>query len=172
MALATSTIIAAAALATAATGAIQAYSAYQQGQAQSRMAAYNALIARQNAELAAEQMKISKKEKEIIESRQRREAERVLASQRAAWAKAGVEMAGTPLMVEAETLTEADIDALAIRYASTVEQSKLLAQQAGYKQEEMLQKMAAKQYRTAGYLGAGTSLLTGLGQAGYMYYKR
>lgn len=149
-----------------------AYSMYAQAQAQRRMAEYNALIARQNAELATEQMIISQKEKEIAEARHRRKTEKILGAQKAAWAKAGVELAGTPLIVEAETLTEAELDALAIRYAGTVEQSQILAQQAGFRQEEVLQRMGARQYRTAGFLGAGTTLLTGLGQVGYYMGQR
>lgn len=151
-----------AAIATVIGAGISAYSAYAQGQAQSRMAAYNALIARQNAELASEQIEIARKEKEITEARQRREAERKIAAQKPLWAKAGVTMEGTPLIVEAESLTEAELDALAIRYAGTVEQSKILAQQAGWKQEEMLQRMRGRSARAGGYLEAGTSLLTGL----------
>ena len=156
----------------AAAGAgISAYSAYSQGQAQSRMAEYNALIARQNAELASGQMDIAKKEKDIMEARLRRRTEQTLASQRAGFAKAGVEPAGTPLIVAAGTITEADLDAMAIRYAATIERGQILAQQAGLKQEERLQRMAGRQYQTAGYLGAGASLLSGIGQVASIYYS-
>ena len=150
------------AIAVIASAALGAYSAYAQGQAQSKMAAYNALIARQNAELARKQMAIAKTEKEIIEARHRREAEKTLAAQRAGWAKAGVSMEGTPLIVAAESMSEAELDALAIRYASTVEQSQILAQAAGYEQQAQLERMRGRAARTAGYLGVGTSLLGGV----------
>ena len=172
MAIATSTLLTIAAAAAVASAGISAYSQYAQGQAQSRMAAYNARIASQNAELAMEQMGIAKTQKEIMEARHRRGTEKILSAQRAGWAKAGVEMAGTPLIVEAETITEADLDALAIRYAGTVEQGQIMAQVAAQRQEAALQKMAGRAARTAGYLGAGTSLLTGLSQAGYYYSQR
>jgi DNA helicase IV len=159
-----------AAVASVLAAGISAYSAIQQGNAQARMAALNAKIASQNASLALEQMEIARREKAIEEARHRRRMEKILAEQRAAWAKAGVEMAGTPLMVMADTMTESELDAMAIRYASTAEQSKILAQAAAHKQEALLQQMAGRQARTAGYLSAGSSLLSGLGSA-YQFYS-
>src|SRR3990167_9832642 len=143
-----------------------AYSDYEQGRAQAQMAEYNALIATQNAKLAGEQIGIVTKEKAIEAARLRRNTEDILASQRASFGKAGVEMAGTPLMVAAETMTELELDALAIRYAGTIEQSRILAQQAGLRQEAQLQGMVGRQARFAGNLGAAISLLTGLNSAG------
>ena len=149
---------------------ISAYSSYQQGVSQQNMANYNARIASQNAALTVEQMDISQREKGITQARQRRETEKVLSSQRAKFAKAGVEMAGTPLMVAADTMYESDLDSLAIQYSSTVEQGQLLAKEAGLRQEASLQKMSGKAARDAGYLGAGSSLLSGIGTAAY--YKK
>ncbi|MBT9138744.1 MAG: hypothetical protein DDT31_01319 [Syntrophomonadaceae bacterium] len=156
-----------AAVASVASAAIGAFSSISAGRAQARMAAYNARIANQNAELAIAQMDIAKKQKEIMAARHRRGVEKTLGAQRAAWSKAGVDMAGTPLLVAAETEFEADLDAMAIRYAATVEQGQLLAQAAGQRQEATLQRMAGRAAKTAGYIGAGTSLLTGAGQAAY-----
>lgn len=148
------------------------YSAISSAQAQSSMSSYNALIARQNAALTASQMEIAKKEKGIIEARYRAQSEKTLASQRTGYAKAGVQMEGTPLLVAAETMGEAEIDALAIRYAGTVEQSQLLATQAGYQQQATLEKMRGKMYRTSGYLQAGTSLLSGASNITTMYMPK
>ena len=163
--------LAIAAITTVLSAAVGGYSAYAQGQAQSRMSSYNALIARQNASLAAEQMGIAKKERGIIEAKHIRESEKYLAAQRAGYAKAGVEMEGTPLLVAAESMANAELDALAIRYAGTVEQSQILAQKAGLQQTETLEKMRGKMYRTVGSLGAGESLLTGAEKIAGMYKK-
>lgn len=160
-----------AAIAAITSTAMGVYSAVAQGQAQSRAAAHNALIARQNAALSAEQMGIAKKEKEITAARHMREAEKTLASQRALTSKAGFEMEGTPLYTAIETMAGADIDALAIRYAGTVEQSQLLAQQAGLKQQETLEKMRGKMFGMAGTIGAGQSLLTGVSKVSDLYSK-
>jgi len=165
MAIATSTLIIIAAATAVASAGISAYSAYEQGRSQAKMAEYNALIARQNAKLAGEQIGIVTKEKAIEAARLRRNTEDILASQRASFGKAGVEMAGTPLMVAAETMTELELDALAIRYAGTIEQSRILAQQAGLRQEAQLQGMVGRQATLAGNLGAASSLLTGVSSA-------
>ena len=160
-----------AAIATAIGTGISAYSAISQGQVQSAMTANNARIARQNAALIEGQKGIAKREKSIIEARSRKQAERVLASQRAGYAKAGVTMEGTPLLVQTETMSEADLDALAIRYAGTIEQSQLIAQQSALRQEAMFEKMRSGQYKTAGYLSAGASLLTGIDKIAGYYAK-
>ena len=88
----------------------------------------------------------------------------VKAAQRTAYAKAGVQMEGTPLIVAGETQRQADIDELAIRYAGSIELSNVLAEQAKQEQAAKLYQMQAKNYSTAGTLGAGASLLSGLGQ--------
>ena len=128
--------LAVSAVATLGSAGVSAYSSYAQGKSQAAISSYNALIAKQNASLTAKQIGIAEKEKDILASQYRQKAEKTLAAQRAGWAKAGVTMEGTPLLVAVESMAEADIDALAIRYAGTVEQSQLLSQQAGYQQQE------------------------------------
>ncbi len=144
--------------------AVQAYGQFQAGQAQAGMASYNALIARQNADLTSRRMELAKTEKEIIEQKFRKKGERTLASQRAAFAKAGVELEGTPLIVAEETASEIELDALAIRYSSSVEQAQLLSQKAGFEQADILERMRGRQAKGAGFIGAGTTLLTGIGR--------
>ena len=145
--------------------ALSAYSAMAQGNAQSKMMQYNSMIARQNADLTRGQMEIAKKEKKIVEAKHIKQSQKTLASQRARYSKAGVILEGTPELVATETMSEAALDAMAIRYAGTVEQSQLLAKEAGYKQSAMLSEMQGGMYKSAGYLNAGSSLLTGLGNA-------
>lgn len=146
---------------------VSAYSSYQQGQAQSAMANYNALIARQNADLTAKQMELQKGETDIAVKRHRAKTERTKATQRALFGKAGVEAKGSPLLLAEETATEAELDALVIRYAGSREQANILAQQAGFEQEAIIQRMRGTQARRAGTLGAGSTLLTGLGRTFY-----
>jgi hypothetical protein len=142
--------------------AMTGYSAISQGQAQARMSAYNSMIAKQNATLAAKQIGIARTEKSITEEKAMSNTNRVLASERAAYAKAGVNLEGSSLMAEATTQSNAELDALAIRYAGTVEQSQILANVAGQRQQEMLEKMKGKMYSQSGYLQAGSSLLSGV----------
>ena len=96
----------------------------------------------------------------------------MLSAQRALTAKAGLEMEGTPLYIAAETIAGADIDALAIRYAGTVEQSQILAQQSGQKQQETLERMRGKMFGMAGRIGAGQSLLTGISKLSDIYKEK
>jgi hypothetical protein len=113
--------------------AFSAVGAIQQGQAAASTADYNARVATQNA---------------AYEERiQREKAQRLMAQQSSGYLKAGVAMSGTPLDVLADTAAQAELDALAIRYGGAT-------QAAGYR----AQGAAAK---TAGYIGTGTTLLTG-----------
>lgn len=158
--------LALAALATLIGAGVSAYSSIQQGQMQSQMATYNALIAKRNADLQATQAELALKGKKIEEIKQQKKAQEVLGAQVTGYSKAGVQAEGTPLIAQSELMTESKLDALAIRYASSIEQSQALARESGLRQEAMLQEMAGKQYEQAGYWKAGGSLLTGIASAG------
>ena len=115
---------------------VSAFGAMQQGKAEQNAANYNAAAARADA--------ASK------EAAQRTQAQRQLSGIRANVAKSGATMAGTPLMVLAESAANAEIDALNTRYAG--------------ERESALYSARGKNARTAGYLRAGTSLLSSAGK--------
>ena len=117
--------------------ALSAIGSIQSGNAQARAAEYNAQAAQNQA--AAQ------------EAQQRRQAARVMASGRANAAASGIEMDGSPLEVMADSAANAELDALTIRYGGQVRAD----------QERMRGSMA----RQAGYMGAASSLLMGMGQA-------
>lgn len=165
--------VAIAAVAISAIGAgIGAYSSYQQGQAQKKQSAYNALIAQQNATLAEKKAGLTKMANELEADAHRQRTKALKAMQTAQYAKSGVDVSveGTPLYTLAETQRQADIDELAIRYAGSVELSNVYAEKARQEQAAALFKMQGKQAQIAGNLGAATSLLSGLGNAGTNYY--
>lgn len=81
------------------------------------------------------------------EAAQRTAAQRQLGSIRAGVSKSGATMEGTPLMVLSESAANAEIDALNTRYSG--------------EREGALYDSRARNARTAGYMRAGTSLLTG-----------
>ena len=137
---------------------MSAYGSYQQGQAMSKQSAYNALIAQQNANLAARKAESTKLATGLAADQFQRQTRIVKGAQRAAYAQAGVQESGTPLYVAAETQRQADINELAIRYAGSVELSNVLAEKAKGEQQAALFKMQGSQYKTAGMLGAGSSL--------------
>lgn len=113
---------------------VSAVGAMNAGKAESNAATYNAEMARRDA---------SSKE-----AAQRVQQQRQLSNIRASVGKSGATMAGTPLMVLAESAANAEIDALNTRYSGVAESN--------------LQMSRAKNARTAGNLRAGTSLLSGM----------
>ena len=145
------------------------YSTYQQGQAMAKQSAYNALIAQQNANLAARKAESTQMATGLAADQFARQTRILKSAQRAQYAAAGVEESGTPLYVAAETQRQADINELARRYAGSVELSNVLSEKAKGEQQSTLYQMQGSQYKTAGMLGAGGSLLTGLGSAAGMY---
>lgn len=124
--------------------AVSAFGSYKSGQAQASAGKYNAKLATQQAA----------QNEETVRNRLRK----LLASQRALYAKAGVDLSsGSPVSVLAETAAEGERDALIVRYGGQAEAAQ--------------QKMYASSAKTAGIMGGIGTLLTGLGQAGGMYYQ-
>ena len=123
--------------------ALSAVGQYRAGQAASAAHEYSAgIIERRSAQ-----------EEEL--SRER--LSKLMASQRALYAKAGVDISsGSPLLVLAETAAEGEKEALAIRR--------------GGKEEATLERYYGKQAKRAGKIGAFSTFLTGMGQAGVGYY--
>jgi hypothetical protein len=115
---------------------ISVISAIQGGKADAKVAQYNADSARAEAQAR--------------ETAQRTAAQRQLGSIRAGVSKSGATMAGTPLAVLSESAANAEIDALNTRYSG--------------QREAALYESRGRNTRTAGYVRAGTSLLTGAGR--------
>jgi hypothetical protein len=133
--------------------AVTAVSAIAAGDAQRRAAHTNADIARQKAKIAEQQAGVN-------EDAQRRRASMVLGQQRAAAAESGSDLSsGTNADLAAQSATNAELDALNIRY-----QGKIGAlsdtEQAGF------DDMRARDANTAGYLNAGASALSAYGSYG------
>ena len=84
------------------------------------------------------------------ENAQRAQAQRQLGMIRANVSKAGATMEGTPLAVLSESAANAEIDALNTRYSG--------------QRESALYSVRGQNARIAGYLRAGTSLLSSAGK--------
>jgi len=132
-------------------GVASAAGSLSAGQSQSNMAKYNAAVSEREAAQAREAAKFE-------EARNRKASESLLSSQRAAFAKGGVTSEGSPLLVQAETAEEAEIDALALRYSGSVAEARAKSQAA-------LDRMQGRAAKTTGYIGAGSSLLSGASSA-------
>lgn len=143
-------VVAAVVLAVAA-AAVAAAGAIQQGKATEQAMEYNAKV----AEVQGEQARLNAG---YEEGRQRDRAERLRSSQLAAYAKSGVAYEGSPLLVVEGSAVEAEMDALAIRHAGSIENARMKAQAAA-------DRMAGRQARVSSYYQAGSTLLSGASKA-------
>lgn len=140
-----------------------AVSAAQQASARASTANLNRLIMEGNAKLTTQRMGIEKTLTDVEVQRHRDRTRRILGAQRAQYGKAGVVGGtGTALIVAVETAADAELDAMAIELGGDIEQSRLLAERAGFEQEASLQSMMGRQARIEGAYGVGKSVLTGI----------
>lgn len=176
---------------------VSAYASYSSGQSQKAMGNYNARLAenqaKYNAQIAEETAAYNQKiaEQEALAKEQqshsdtemmRKEKDRLLASQRAAYAKSGATMnEGTSLLVMAESVKNIELDILNVQRARAIEASSLRAQGqfAGYAgQAEAIKqrytgsatanasRYEGKMAGRAGNIGATSTVLSGTGSAG------
>ncbi len=139
-----------AAIASLAGAAVGAVSSVAAGQAQANAAAFNAEVAQQQAE----------RERQIAEREAadfRRQQSRVLAASRARRAGAGVTFQGSPLLVNESTAAEIELSVQNILVGGETRASRL-------RQQAALERANASSARTGGILGAGSTLLTGIGR--------
>ena len=141
---------------TAASSLMGAAGSIQQGQAEQEAADYNADVARQSAQASLDKA-------DYDETIHREKVRKLLSSQRAAYGAAGVDMAGSPLLVLEDTAAQGELDAKAIRYGGEVEAKQKLSQAEIY-------ELTGKNAKTASYYKAGTSLLSGGASMAKQYY--
>ncbi len=153
----------------AASAAVSAVGAIQQGmaaQAQAKSAQdaanYNATIKRQQA--ASELQQANAREEQ-----QRRGTRQVLGEQRAALAQAGIGLGGSALDIEKQSADRAELDALTMRYEGDLRAKGLLAAAEGAEYEGRAAIAAGQNAMTGAYLSAGASLLSAAGS--YKYYS-
>ena len=115
---------------------VGAVGAIQGGNAENSAAQFNAQSARMEAESR--------------ENAQRAQAKQQLGAIRAGVSKSGATMEGTPLAVLSESAANAEIDALNTRYSG--------------QREAALYEARGRNAKTAGYMRAGTSLLSSAGK--------
>ena len=156
----------------AATGTgLAAYGQYQQGQAQERQAKAQSAWAAYNAKVARREADAERKAAAFEASQQERRGKMLLSRQRALVGAKGLDFTGSPLLVAEDTAAQLAIENANIRATG---QRRVMA----YKSQSILDKFqsgmyrsAARDYARAGTIGAGASLLQGAGQIGYMGYE-
>ena len=143
---------------TVASAAFSAYTSVQQGASQAAWNKYNAKVAKRNAKIAAESARIEAEAK-------RRETRRLLSHQGALYGKAGATFEGSPLLVMEETAAEGELEALLTEYRGVTRSQ-------AYRSQAEADKMRAEQAKTAGWYGAGTSLLGAASDVANIYWKK
>ena len=108
-------------MAMGASSLVSASGSLQEGQAAEETGEYNAAVARQSAQASIEKA-------DYDETIHREKVRKLLSSQRASYGAAGVDMAGSPLLVLEDTAAQGEMDALAIRYGGKVEAGQKLSQ--------------------------------------------
>lgn len=143
--------------AVAAAGAVMtAVSAVQSGQAQKKASDYNAQVAENDA--------IARKQSAAFEETRLRERQRqAMGMARANAAASGNTMEGSALDLMAQSAQNAELDALAILYSGQVGANASRSQAAA-------DRLQGGMAQTAGYMQAGTTLLTTTGQLGSRWF--
>ena len=157
--------------------ALKAVSQIKEGQAASATAQFNARLAEMGAEserVAAEfEIKTLEQAGKFEEAKLKREKLKTLGMQRVAYAKGGVRLEGSPLEVMADTAAQYELDIAANRYnVQTGIATTRYGMEVGvskYRSQAEQSRLMAKRYKTAGYLGAGSTLLTAAGTMGLGY---
>ena len=135
--------------------AASTYAAYEQGETQQKFAKYNAKVAENQA--AGERMRA-----EFTANQQREAHRRTIATQRAVYGTSGVEMSGSPLLVIADSARQAELDAQIILAGGE-------ARGIGFEAQAALSRFQGRQASTAGYVNAGSTLLSGASNAAFRY---
>lgn len=128
--------------------AMSAYGKMQEGKAAEEAGLYKATVLRQRA---ASERDSANAEAGDYERKQ----SYGLASSRAARAGTGVTFEGSPMLVDSATVREIALGAERIRHGGKVRGNR-------FEQDAGLAEMAGENARTAGYIGAGTSILSGV----------
>jgi hypothetical protein len=132
-----------------------------EGKSQQNMANYNAAL--QEREAKSIEARTALQQKQQAET-----ADREASTLRAGLGASGaVSTAGSPLMIMAKQASEAELENLNIGYQGMEEATAARSGAALSRMEGKTALARGKAGKTAGFMGAGSTLLTGFGTAGY-----
>lgn len=157
---------------------VSAYGQYQEGQDAAQASRYNADIARQNADITRQNAELNagmiEQSGALDASRQRKQVRRLVGTQKAGYAGAGVELTGSPLDVMINTSAEGELDAQIMEYNTKVKA--ISTRYAGASQAAEDERLAsiygiqAGNQERSGMFRAGSTLLTSASQIGSSYF--
>lgn len=142
-----------AAVASVAGSVMSAVGAMQQSRAQAASAEYNAKVSDEQAKAARDAAAVEAEDRRRAGMDQR-------ASAIAARGASGIALAGTPLLVDEDILGRIELDAARTRHAGE-------AKAVQNENQARLDRFTASNYRAAGPLSAGASLLGGISKVRY-----
>ena len=125
-------------------------------------------IANYNAAVMEQQAKTERLRGGFEQVRQAKRGERVKSSMQAALGAAGGLGAGSSLLLESEQAAELELENLMIGYESELAAGRAESQATLDRLQGKLYRQKGRNLATASYIGAGSTLLTGLGMAGYL----
>lgn len=161
---------------TVASTAFGAYSAYQQGQAQSAQYKYQAAVARNNKIISDQNAQDSLARGKVEEDAHRLRVQQVKGSQRASFGASGVMVdSGSPLDILADTATMGELDSLTIRSNAQREARQHQIQGTNFAAEAGLLSTSARSASRAGAMNAFGTVLGGGSQFAdrwYNYYRK
>lgn len=146
---------------------LSAYGTYHQSQATAASQEYQARIAENNAQAARAQMEVVTAKEALDKQELKRAVARQRATGRTGYAAGGVVLGtGSALKWELDLTNQEQSDLNILSYNAEVERRNLLNQANSYSSQATVNRMTAKDAKTAGVLGTGTTLLDG-----YTTYK-
>jgi hypothetical protein len=141
---------------------LSAYGTYRQGQAQAQAAQFDARVAENNALAAEQQMQTVTVKEGMDKAELRQTVANVRAEGEVGYASAGVVVgAGSAGSWELSLTEQEQKDLATIEYNAALERNALQNQAQDYRTTGQARRVESREYRTAGVLGAGTSLLSG-----------
>lgn len=162
-----------ASLALAATStAIGGYGMVKQGQSANKQAQYSATISRRNA-VMAERAAVDALDKGTRdEASIRMQYKQLKGRQRAAFAANGVVVdQGSALDIVMDTVALGEYDAITTRNNAAKEAFNLREQGDQFNSQAWMQTLAGRDAQTAGYIGAGSTLLSGASTVADKWYQ-
>lgn len=112
-----------------------------------------------NAQISQQQAAVVEQQGTAREEMQRSNARSLIGEQLAVGAQAGTQLSGSRLDILNQSMYNSELDALNIRYDSTL-------QAQGLREQASIDKYTGNQFKQAGYLNATSSLLSGA--SGYL----
>jgi len=149
--------------------AVSAYGQIQAGRAAAAQGESAQNIANYNAAIQEREAKAIEQKTRFDQMRQAERAARIKSRLRTKLAGSGARMdVGAPLMLQEEQAAELELENMLIGYEGETGAQRARSQAEIDRLQGRLYRQKGRAGRTAGYIGAGSTLLTGFGTAGYL----